>query len=88
MAASNAASPLTPISALTRMLPPLEGGPELLAPVGLVVLPSADDVAAAVLVAAAELVLAGTSVALRVPHVMQASEPGFWIRHAAKRSWH
>lgn len=88
MAASNAAIPLTPISALTRMLPPLEGAPELEALVGVEVLSAPADVAAAVLVAAAELVLAGTSVALRVPHVMQASEPGFWIRHAAKRSWH
>lgn len=72
MAASSPTTPLTPISVAIRTLPLLFAFPELAAPVGLVVLPEVDDVAAPVLDAAMELVLVGTSSALRVPHWMQA----------------
>lgn len=68
---------MTPISAPNKTLPPFEGLPELAVPVALVVLPEADDVDAAVLAAAEELVLAGTSSALRVPHWAQLWDPGF-----------
>lgn len=67
MAARSPTEPLTPIPAAIKTLPPLLGAPEVVAPVALAVLPAA-DVAAAVLAAVAELVLAGTSSALRVPH--------------------
>lgn len=77
MAASRPTTPLMPISAPIRTFPPLLGFPELPAAIGLVVLPAPEDVEAAVLAAAMELVLVGTSSALRVPHWMQVSEPGF-----------
>lgn len=67
MAASSPTAPLTPISAPNKTLPPLLGASEVVAGAALSVLP-VDDVAAAVL---AELVLAGTSSALRLPHSIQ-----------------
>ena len=36
---------------------------------------------------AAEELAAGTSEAIRLPQVLQALEPGFWVRHWAKVAW-
>lgn len=90
MRANKPTAPFNPISAPT-MTPGAADFPELpgfAAPAPVALLPALVLVAAVVLAAAAELVLAGTSSALRVPHAMQSCEPGFWIRQAAKRAWH